>query len=167
MIICNQENLTALLTSCEKGETKVAAIVSRETDLLESNRDTFVEYFMGDGIDGVESVKQVLNVDGVGEVDCLVFKSGSLVFLYALPGERSIPHAHSMICSQTDPLFESAAISEAAFQLGISEELRKAIASRLPTVPATVEEPKKRRTRKKEPEVDPLDEWINSLKVIN
>ena len=34
MIICNQENLTALLTSCEKGETKVAAIVSRETDLL-------------------------------------------------------------------------------------------------------------------------------------
>lgn len=167
MIICNQENLTALLTSCEKGETKVAAIVSRETDLLESNRDTFIEYFMGDGIDGVESVKQVLNVDGVGEVDCLVFKSGSLVFLYALPGERSIPHAHSMICSQTDPLFESAAISEAAFQLGISEELRKAIASRLPTVPATVEEPKKRRTRKKEPEVDPLDEWINSLKIIN
>lgn len=167
MIICNQENLTALLTSCEKGETKVAAIVSRETDLLESNRDTFIEYFMGDGIDGVESVKQVLNVDGVGEVDCLVFKSGSLVFLYALPGERSIPHAHSMICSQTDPLFESAAISEAAFQLGISEELRKAIASRLPTVPATVEEPKKRRTRKKESEVDPLDEWINSLKVTN
>lgn len=167
MIICNQENLTALLTSCEKGETKVAAIVSRETDLLESNRDTFIEYFMGDGIDGVESVKQVLNVDGVGEVDCLVFKSGSLVFLYALPGERSIPHAHSMICSQTDPLFESAAISEAAFQLGISEELRKAIASRFPTVPATVEEPKKRRTRKKEPEVDPLDEWINSLKIIN
>ena len=72
-----------------------------------------------------------------------------------------------MICSQTDPLFESAAISEAAFQLGISEELRKAIASRLPTVPATVEEPKKRRTRKKESEVDPLDEWINSLKVTN
>lgn len=166
MIICSKESLTELLTSCGEGKTRVASIVFREVDLLNSYRDSFIERFMGDGINGVESIAQALNVDNVGEVDCLVFKNGSLIFLYALPNERSIPYHQAMLCTQIDTLLDSSPISEAAFMLGISDKLRNAIDAEGTGIPASAGQSKKIVSERKASEVDPLDEWISSLKVI-
>lgn len=161
MFILNQEGITNLLAECNKGNIAIASIVFRDTSSLESYRDAVIECFMSDGIKGVDTVKQCLSIDGAGEVDCIVFDSGSLIFLYALPSEREIPHNQAMICITEDRLFDLNTITEAAQRLDVMEELSKIIENQIDVTP------KKRRTRKKEPEIDPLDEWINSLKVIN
>lgn len=161
MYILDQDSLVSLLTSCADGNAKIASIIFRDRRNLEVYRDSIVECFMQNGINGVDTIKQCFSIDDIGEVDCIVFNNGSLVFLYALPDENKIPRNQAMICIPGDGLFDIDTITEASQHLDVVERLRKITGNQ------TATEPKKRRTRKKEPEVDPLDEWINSLKVIN
>lgn len=169
MFICNQENLTKLLLSCEKGATKVAAIVTRDIGQFNDYKSQFIESFYGGGIYGAKSVKQAFDINDTDEVDCVEFENGSLIFLYARPDAREIPYNQTMICGKEDHLFDLELISESALQLEITEELHRAIEFQDKKSLLSLEEARKlfRKQNDEETKADPLDEWMDSLKVIS
>lgn len=161
MIDCTVDNLLGLLKGCAGGEIKIAAIALKEKSMLEEYRDTLVYIFMNDelGIRGVKSIEQCLNTEGYGEVDCVVFENGALIFLYEHP-TLSAEHK-SVICFKDEEIFNRDATYKAAVQLGIDNEFY-AVA---PPCPAShsVKRSRKKATVK---EADPLEEWLKSLKVV-